>query len=62
MNRPTVEDALKIVKARDGDGVGTQEIILALQEQGFDVDKAFFWSDLAPGLVEATDQTVERKQ
>ncbi|RWF44292.1 MAG: hypothetical protein EOS65_02640 [Mesorhizobium sp.] len=46
-----MEDVSRLFLENEDRGLSTQEIIDGLQRAGFDVDKRWFWDEIAPKLM-----------
>jgi len=51
MKRPTVEQ-VELVLQSAGGSLNTEELLDALREDGFDVDRHWFWSEMARHLLD----------
>jgi hypothetical protein len=54
VNRATIEDVDRLLLDAD-DGLTTDQIIEGLRAAGFDADRAWFWTEIAPQIIDGAD-------
>lgn len=48
---PSVDQVKEFIRSREPGGVSTMEIVLEFRARDFDVDRIWFWREIAPALI-----------
>jgi hypothetical protein len=62
MSQPTLDEVIAWLITQEPAGATTGEVLQEFQSRGYDVDKKWFWDNIAPTLVERGSYTLERRQ